>query len=108
MAKERPARPSSSADSPASIPVSKAIAPVNGQKTAKRGPKGCSQLTVWIPDDLMFRLDQIARFQKTRKLSFVVKLLEQGCRQYKVDADLQSLFTKICLQLRESEKESAA
>jgi hypothetical protein len=107
-AKQIPIRPTGSSDAPARVSIPRALAPVNGQKTGKKRPPASTQLTLWIPEELAFRLDQLARFQKSRKSSFVIKLLEQGCSKYTIDEDMKVLFAKICSQLRESVKESAA
>jgi hypothetical protein len=106
--KQIPIRPTGSADAPARMSVPRALAPVNGQKTGKKRPAESTQLTLWIPEELAFRLDQLARFQKSRKSSFVIKLLDQGCSKYTVDADMKVLFAKICSQLREPAKDPAA
>jgi hypothetical protein len=105
--KQIPIRPTGSADAPATIHVSKALAPVNGQKTGKKKPADSVQLNLWISEELAFRLEQIARFQKSRKSIFVIKLLDQGCSKYSVDADMKTLFAKICSQTREPAKDLA-
>ena len=109
MAKERPARPSSSADSPATIPVTKTVAHAKDrQKSGKKRGEGCRQLTLWISEELSFRLDFLARMKKTGKTAFAVKLLDQGCSQYNADSGLKTAFAEICLKAREDTKESAA
>lgn len=109
MAKDRTTRPGGTDALQSALPAPKALAIMKeAEKPKRKKPAGCSQLTVWVPDELAYRLDQISRFTKTRKSVLTVKLLEQGCSRYDIDKDLRSAFMRICSQLRESGKENVA
>jgi hypothetical protein len=109
MAKERLSRSAVTSGSPETLFISKPVSSTkDAQKTGKKKPPGHSQITLWVSDELAYRLSEIARFSKMRKSSFAVKLLDQGCRQYKIDEEVKSAFLRICSQLREDAKDPAA
>lgn len=108
MAKERQSRLGTSSELPAIANVDGSLLPVQGRKPGKKKPKDSNQLTVWVPEELNYRLDEIARFLKTRKTKFVLKLLDQGCSKYGIDEEIKSAFLRIRAKARESTDEAAA
>jgi hypothetical protein len=60
----------------------------------KRKPKTTIRQTYDLPFDLDFRLTGVAKFVGMRKSAFVLKLLDQGCRGYKIDKALGSAWAE--------------
>jgi hypothetical protein len=66
------------------------------------------KLTLHLPLELDFRLDNLALFLRMHKSGFALKLLEQGCRSYGADKNLKKVFAEISGQAGETVNESAA
>jgi predicted DNA-binding protein len=109
MARHNSARANVTAELPAiavgSIPADSAGAPQKGRKKQKQFSK---RLMLKLSRELDFRLDNLAMLNGEPKAVFALRLLEQGLRGYKADAQLRAVFAEICGQIGESEKESAA
>jgi hypothetical protein len=79
-----------------------------GKKSARKDRSKTVRLTIDLPQELEFRLDNVARTQRQHKGAFALRLIDQGLRSYKADASLKSVWAEICGQTGESVAESAA
>ena len=84
--------------------------PIAGPKKMRQ-PKRIEpgrKLTLHLPFELDFRLDNLALFNKQHKSGFALKLIEQGCRSYGADKSLKKVFAEISGQSGEDAIDSAA
>lgn len=62
---------------------------------AKGTPRNGVRLTIDVPVGLDIRLGALAKSQRERKGTFIVRLLDQGARKYALDEVLRSAFPEI-------------
>lgn len=73
-----------------------------GRKGGRAGKSKTVRLTIDLPLDLEFRLDNVARTQRAHKGAFALRLIDQGLRSYKADASLKNVWAEICGQAAEA------
>ena len=87
-----------------------AIAAEDGQATPAEPPKKETKpakkktgkkLTLHLPWEMDFRLDNLAGFKRMSKAAFALKLIDQGCGGYSADKNLRQVFSEISGQDRE-------
>jgi hypothetical protein len=75
-------------------------APKKEEKSRKK--KTGKKLSLHLPWELDFRLDNLANFQQMTKSDFALKLLKQGCGGYSADKNLRQVFAEISGQITQA------
>ena len=107
MRKERPIRPGVITMPPSGQEAAEADASKTPRKSGKRDRSRTVRLTIDLPLSLDFRLDNIAKTQRSQKGAFALRLIDQGLRGYKADATLKTVWDEISGQVGEIARDPA-
>ena len=70
------------------------VAEAGPRKRQRRKREDVARMNLEYPPELDFRLSGIASILRIRKTSLVLKLLDSGCKGYKIDARLKATYAE--------------